>query len=340
VAAGVAGKAAGAGGAAGAGRAAAGAAGAARVAGAAPAGLGGVFGGALRNTLAAGWAGSGPEGVWRLAVAAAILLGARRLAELCYEGLGRASGSMFPRPARHLAGQVITLPAGERIAVIAITAVLFGPRLTFLALLAWGAVATGYILAGQAAGAAKMARVGGELVAYRGDGPLAYRIGGLVRGMLPPLPPLLVGLLVTGDLAALGLANLPGILVFTPVVAMLLAALGARHPHNGRLDWLVPPLLLSGETVFLAALGLGHHVWLPVIFALVAAVVVRHADIAYRARSGRGVRDDAFGLGWDGRMVLAALAAEVGIVPLAYAALAAWLWLLVGWDFLGAWLRA
>jgi len=308
--------------------------------GAGPAGLGGIFGGALRNTMAAGWAGAEPAGVWRLAVAAAILLGARRLAELCYEGLGRASGTMFPRPARRLAGQVITLPAGERIAVIAVTAVLFGPRLTFLVLLAWGAIATGYILAGQVAGAAKMTRVGGELAAYRGDGPLAYRIGGLVRGMLPPLLPLLVGLLVTGDLAGLGLANLPGILVFTPVVAMLLAALGARHPHDGRLDWLVPPLLLAGESVFLAALGLGRHAWPPVIFALVAAVVVRHADIAYRARSGRGVKDDAFGLGWDGRMLLAALAAEVGITPFAYAALAAWLWLLVGWDFLGAWLRA
>jgi hypothetical protein len=313
---------------------------AAGAAGAGPAGLGGIFGGALRNTSAAVWAGAGPGGVWRLAVAAAILLGARRLAELCYEGLGRASGTMFPRPARRLAGQVITLPAGERIAVIAVTAVLFGPRLTFLALLAWGAVATGYILAGQAAGAAKMARAGGELAAYRGDGPVAYRIGRLVRGMLPPLPPLLVGLLVTGALTVLGLANLPGILVFTPVAAMLLAALGARHPHDGLLDWLVPALLLVGESVFLAALGLGHHVWLPVVFALVAAVVVRHADIAYRARSGRGVRDDAFGLGWDGRMVVAGLAAVAGIVPLAFVALAAWLWLLAGWDFLGAWLRA
>ena len=325
-----------------AGAAASGAAGAAAAGapGAGPAGLGGIFGGALRHTSAAVWAGAGPGGVWRLAVAAAILLGARRLAELCYEGLGRASGIMFPRPARRLAGQVITLPPGERIAVIAVTAVLFGPRLTFLALLAWGAVATGYILAGQAAGAAKMARAGGELAAYRGDGPVAYRIGGLVRGMLPPLPPLLVGLLVTADLTVLGLANLPGVLVFTPVAAMLLAALGARHPHDGLLDWLVPALLLAGESVFLAALSLGHHVWLPVVFALVAAVVVRHADIAYRARSGRGVRDDAFGLGWDGRMVVAGLAAVAGIAPFAFAALAAWLWLLAGWDFLGAWLRA
>ena len=90
---------------------------------------------------------------------------------------------------------------------------------------------------------------------------------------------------------------------------MLLAALGARHPHDGRLDWLVPSLLLAGEGVFLAALGFARHVWLPVIFALLAAVVMRHADLAYRARSGRGVPDDTFGLGWDGRMLLAGLAA-------------------------------
>ena len=120
---------------------------------------------------------------------------------------------------------------------------------------------------------------------------------------------------------------------------MLLAALGARHPHDGRADWLVPSLLLAGEGIFLASLGFAWHVWLPMIFALMAAVVVRHADIAYRARSGRGVPADKFGLGWDGRMLVAGFAAVLGIVPFAYAALAVWLWLLAAWDFLGAWLK-
>jgi len=304
------------------------------------AGLNGIFGGSLQDSRVVGWGGADQVGVWRLAVAAMLLLGARRLAEVCYEGLARASGNISARPARRLVGQVITLPAGERIAVIAVTAVFFGPRLTFDVLLAWGVVAAGYVLAAQLAGAAKLTRARGVLAAYRGDGVLAHRLGGVVRGQLPPLPPLLVGLLVTCDLAVLGMANLPGVLVFAPVAAMLLAALGARHPHDGRLDWLVPSLLLAGEGVFLAALGFARHVWLPVIFALLAAVVTRHADLAYRARSGRGVPDDAFGLGWDGRMLLAGLAAVLGFVPFAYAALAAWLWLLAGWDFLGAWLKA
>jgi hypothetical protein len=309
-------------------------------------GLYGMFGGSLRNTMVATWAGGGQVGLWRLAVAAMLLLGARRLAEVCYEGVARASGNPFPRPARRLAGQVITLPAGERIAVIAVTAIFFGPRLTFVALLAWGAVAAGYVVASQLAAAGKLtgadgepARPRGVLNAYRGDGPIAYRIGGVVQGQLPPLPPLLVGLLVTGDLAFLGFSNLPGVLIFGPVVAMLLAALGARHPHDGRLDWLVPSLLLTGEGVFLAGLGFARHVWLPVVFALLAAVITRHADLAYRARAGKGLARDKYGLGWDGRMLLAGLAAVIGIVPLAFAALTAWLWLLAAWDFLGAWLK-
>jgi Family of unknown function (DUF5941) len=304
------------------------------------AGLNGIFGHSLQNTLVASWGGAGQAGVWRLAVAAMVLLAARRLAEVGYEAMARASGKILPRPARRLFGQVITLPAGERIVVIAVSAVLFGPRLTFLILLAWGAVAAGYVLAGQLASANKLVRVGGVLPAYRGDGPLAHRIGGVVRGQLPPLPPLLVGLLVTCDLAFLGLANLPGLLVLGPVAAMLLAALGACHPHDGRLDWLVPSLLLAGEAIFLTGLGFARQVWLPMIFVLLAAVAVRHADVAYRARAGRGVPADKFGLGWDGRMLVTGFAAVFGIVPFAYAALAAWLWLLTAWDFLGAWLKS
>src|SRR5580692_5611387 len=229
-------------------------------------GLDGKFGGSLRNTVVATWGGAGQVGVWRLAVAAMLLLGARRLAEECYQGVASATGKVLPRPARTIMAQVITLPAGERIAVIAVTAVCFGPRLTFLVLLAWGAVAAGYVLASQVAAAAKLAaagsleQAGGVLPAYRGDGPIAYRIGGVVQGQLPPLPPLLVGLLVTCDLAYLGVANLPGLLVLGPVAAMLLAALGACHPHDGRLDWLVPSLLLAGEAIFLTGLGFARQV--------------------------------------------------------------------------------
>jgi len=313
-------------------------------------GLDGTFGGALRNTFVATWGGAGEAGVWRLAIAALLLLGVRKLAGLGYERTAGAPGDLFPRSVLRTLEQAITFPAGERYAVIVLTSVLFGPRLTFLILLGWGVLGAGYLLAGQiarSARAAGAARSGGPdddededngLAAYRGDGVLAHWAGALVDGRLPPLPPVLVGLLVTGMLAALGLGNLPGILVLTPIEAMMLAALGSRHPHDGRLDWLAPALLLAGEGVFLGALGLARQVTLWVVFALLAAVLVRHVDLACRARAGRGLEADALGLGCEGRMLLAGVAATAGLVPFAYAAMAGYLWLLFIWEFLTVWL--
>ena len=312
------------------------------------AGLDGPFGGALQHTLAGSWAGPGTNGVWRLAIAAALLLGVRKLASLGYAHTARTPGNLFPRSVLRLGEETFTLPAGERLALIALTAVFFGPRLTFLLLLAWGVLAAGYVLAGQLTRSATAEPADGEdeetwpgtggLAAYRGDGVLARWIGALVDGRLPPLPPLVVGLLVTGMLAALGLANLPGILVLVPVEAMMLAATGALHPHRDRVDWLVPALLLTGEGVYLAALGLARHTAPWLVFALVAAVLMRHVDVACRARAGRGIPADLAGLGWEGRMLVAGAAALAGVVPFAYAALAGYLWLLFIWDFLSGWL--
>jgi len=316
------------------------------------AGLDGTFGGALHNTFVATWGGAGQAGVWRLAIAALLLLGVRKLAGLGYERTAGPPVDLFPRSALRTLEQAITFPAGERYAVIVLTSVFFGPRLTFLILLGWGVLAAGYLLAGQiarsaglrdAAGVAGNRRPDGDdedngLAAYRGDGVLAHWAGALVDGRLPPLPPVLVGLLVTGMLAALGLGNLPGILVLTPIEAMMLAALGSRHPHDGRLDWLAPALLLAGEGVFLGALGLARQVTLWVVFALLAAVLVRHVDLACRARAGRGIEADVLGLGWEGRMLLAGVAATAGLVPFAYPALAGYLWLLFIWEFVTVWL--
>jgi hypothetical protein len=304
-----------------------------------PAGLNGIFGGSLRTSDIAIWAGAGQSGVWRLAVAALLMLGVRWLAELCYEGTLPAPGKVFPRSAKRILGQVVTLPTGERFVVIAVTAVLFGPRLTFLVLLAWGVVAAGYAWAAHVARPAGTGRGRVGLSGYRDDGIVSRGLGTLARGILPPFPPLLVGLLVTCVLAVLGLRNLPGLLVLAPAVAMLPAALGARHRHRGRLDWLVPPLLLASEGIYLAALGFSYYVAPAMIFALVAAVVMRHADVAYRAMLGRALPADTFGFGWEGRMLLAGLAAAAHIVPAAYAVLTGYLWLLFCWDFLSGWLK-
>jgi len=306
-------------------------------------GLSGTFGSSLQNTFIATIGGAGTAGVWRLAIAAAILLGLRRLAELGYEQAARGPGSLFPRSVMNTIEQAATLPTGERLVLIVFATVFFGPRLAFGILLAWGALAAGWLLAGQIAHSLTQdpddARPGFSLNAYRGDGMLARWFGLLVQGRLVPLPPVLVGLLVTCVLAGLGLSNLSGVLLLTPIEAMMLAALGAWHPHDGRLDWLVPTLLTAGECVFLAALGLSRHVTGALIFALLAAVLIRHIDLAYRARAGYGLLVDRFGLGWEGRMLLVAIAAIAGILPFAFALLSGYLWLLFCWEFLSGWLR-
>jgi hypothetical protein len=296
-----------------------------------PAGLDGVYGADLARAASLG--GPGPVGVWRLAVAAMVLLGIRQIAAICLAAAPGPAGDPPSRSVPGIPGQVMALPAGERYALIAVATILAGPRVTFLVLLAWGALAAGYLFFRPVPGPA-------DLAACRGDGVVSRWVGGSVQGNLPPLLPVLVALLVTGVLAALGLANLPGSLVLIPVVVMLLPALGARHPHDGRLDWLVPPLLQTIECVFLAALGFSRHVAPVLVFALVAAVLMRHADLACRARAGRGIPADRFGLGWDGRMLAAGLLAAVGIAPFGYAVLAGYLWLLFCWDYLSGWLQA
>ena len=90
------------------------------------AGLDGPFGGALRNTFVASWGGAGTAGVWRLAIAAVLLLGVRRLAGLGFEHTATAPGGLCSRSVLRTLEQVVTLPAGERFAVIVLTSVFFG----------------------------------------------------------------------------------------------------------------------------------------------------------------------------------------------------------------------
>jgi Family of unknown function (DUF5941) len=49
----------------------------------------------------------------------------------------------------HWFKKIIVLPIGERFALIALTAALFNARVTFIALLSWGAVAAFYTIAGR-----------------------------------------------------------------------------------------------------------------------------------------------------------------------------------------------
>ncbi|HBW21232.1 MAG TPA: hypothetical protein DEH11_20565, partial [Actinobacteria bacterium] len=151
------------------------------------------------------------------------------------------------------------------------------------------------------------------LVRCRDDGAIARRLGALARGQLVPLPPALVGLAAGAALAVLGLSNLPAIVAIAPVAALLLAAFGSSHPHDGRFDWLVPAILQGAQYLYIAALGFALHVPAGVILLLCAVIMLWSADLA----SGPPRRRAAW-LGWDGRMILLWLGYVAGVATFAY----------------------
>jgi hypothetical protein len=180
------------------------------------------------------------------------------------------------------------------------------------------------------------------VVAYRDDGVLSRAMGSLVAGQLPPLPPAIVGMFVTGVMLMVGVAGTDGLAVFAPAVALLLAGPGSSHPHDGRLDWLVPPILRLTEYGFVASVGFAHEVPPGLIFLLLGAMAFHHYDLVYRVR--QRVYPPAwlatFGFGWDGRMLLIALGGLAGQVTPVFALLSLYLWALFSWESVTCWLAA
>jgi hypothetical protein len=177
------------------------------------------------------------------------------------------------------------------------------------------------------------------LVACRDDGSLAVRLGQLVRGQFVPLPPAVAGLAATCFLAWLGMRNLPGILLLTPLVVMLLAAFGSAHPHDGRLDWLTPAVLLAGQLVYLATVGFSFRIPALVTFTVCAVTALRYVELATRARPP-GWHPPDTRLGWEGRMLVAGLGAMFGIAIVGYLVLTAYLVALVGQEAAAGYLAA
>jgi Family of unknown function (DUF5941) len=276
---------------------------------------------------------------WKLATGAAVLLGLRKVVRLCRPGPAAPPAADAGQPGfpgfAALLSQVPAFPAGERALVITGTAVFAGPQFTLLVLTCWGAVALAWaVIVGPRAGrhpdspaAPDTGRAG--CADCRDDGPIARFAGSLVHGQLVPLPPAVAGLVATVLLTMLGLGDLAGPVLLTPVAAMLLAAPGSAHPHSGPLDWLTPAIIQAGQYIYLGALGFARGVPSPVTFALIGLVALRQLDVAYQARHplpGPGPRG---GLGWEGRMLAAGAGAIFGIATFSYLALAAYLgWLL------------
>ncbi|GGO04982.1 DUF5941 domain-containing protein [Microbispora bryophytorum] len=182
----------------------------------------------------------------------------------------------------------------------------------------------------------------GAVVAYRDDGPLSKAMGLLVAGQLPPLPPALAGAFVTGVLLVLGIAGADDFAVFAPAVALLLAGAGSAHRHDGRLDWLAPPILRLTEYGFIASAGFARSVPPALIVALLGAMAFHHYDTVYRLRQHVYAPPwlATAGLGWDGRMLIVALGGLLDVMTAVFVLLAVYLWALFGWESLTCWLAA
>jgi hypothetical protein len=263
-------------------------------------------------------------------------------------------------------GQVLGAPAG-RVAVAGVALVLGGPQAALACVLAVTTVSVG-VAAWRLASrprpgglsvwlpafgpppgdfAAWPAAPRGPVMTCRDDGALARWAGRLVRGNIMPLPPICAGVSAIALLAVLGLGGLPDIVALAPLMALLLAAPGSAHPHDGPADWLAPILLALGQFVYLAALGFGRQVPSPVVFALCALTATWYVGIATwsqvlatvpgSAVPGSAVPGSAVpgsarpmgGLGWESRAFVVTFVAIAGIATVGYLGLSLYLGVLI-----------
>jgi hypothetical protein len=165
------------------------------------------------------------------------------------------------------------------------------------------------------------------LLLYRDDGPLARALGRLGRPRIPaPLPlllaplPLLVVMIVAGDDAA------NGAVAAAVAFAALAGGLSRGCSHGGRLAWLVPPLVRIIEYGAIIAIAAVSAENAPGgAYALIAALAFRHYDLVYRLRQRGDTPPEwvgLIGLGWDGRLVVAAILLLAGALPAGFYVLA------------------
>ncbi len=213
------------------------------------------------------------------------------------------------------------MPGWERALLITVAAATYGARAALVVLVWAGAVGLAWVILTAPRRSGRCPEIAG----CRDDGPIARFAGSVVRGQLAPLPPAVAGLLATVLLAVLGLHGLAGPVLLTPVAAMLLAAPGSAHPHNGAADWLAPAVVQAGEYVYLVALGFAKGVPGPLTCALIALVALRQLDAAQAAGLPGASPQRYGGIGWEGRMLAAGAGAMIGLATFSYLALAAYL---------------
>nr|WP_245675627.1 DUF5941 domain-containing protein [Micromonospora halophytica] len=230
--------------------------------------------------------------------------------------------------------RTVVFPIGERWALIALTAALFNPTVSLIAVLVWGTLAFAYT------GALRTLRARWmwvpvldtvDATLHRDDGPLAARLP-----VLRPVGPLTLAVFGAFGPAVLLLVALVGadggdaggLRWWLPVALLVLLAggLGAGAAHNGPLDWLVPAALRAGEYLFAITVGVvgGAPAWL--VFGYVFVLTLHHYDLTARLEKRQAAPPlHGWTLGWEGRSVLLALTAIAGFAGMSLATLGAYL---------------
>lgn len=241
--------------------------------------------------------------------------------------------------------RIVAFPIGERFLAISLTAALWDARVTFVVLLAGGALAAAYGSAGRILRAlshraargdraaqpspsdGQPARSGEDgLMTQREDGPLARALAAAAAVPLPASALVLAGVAPLGAGLALGAPAWP----FVAWLVLAGSASGAARRDGDPLAWAVPALLRAGEYA--------AYVWLSPSGALPLLVVLAfgHYDLVYRPRYQRRVPPGLAG-GWELRLLAALALDAAGALPAGMWAAAGILGALLGAEAAASW---
>lgn len=303
---------------------------------------------ALYAGLAVGAMQNGLD-IWWLAVGAMALQTVRHQMHFAYEEVTVGPSAAPPLSAElqsRLEGsrwkvwlrRAAVLPQGERSALLCLLIIFTTPTITFVVMIAAGALAGLYGSMGRLLRSLKRLHRGWSRRAARSLGAMVDvgPIGWMVHHALPgrSLPAPLTTLIALAVLSA-GFTTLPGFdgrwLWVGAFWYVLLVSFASRQPLNGWADWVLPPSFRAAEYAMAAlAAAVIEPSAVPAAFAYVIACAYHHYDTVYRLR-GAGTAPPKWltiiSGGHDGRIAVLAVLALIGgsVLTIGLTVLAAYL---------------